>query len=140
MSHEKVDLEIQLSSSWWDLPPTAKVWLDDQLLLDAAIREPNVVKWSGNLGEGSHSIKIDLWGKNYNSQTILKEDKIVKDQLLNIDEILIDDIPMGFLLHQNSKYITEDGRDVKRCINLGWNGQWSFEFVVPVYIWLLENF
>lgn len=140
MSQEKVDLEIRLSGTWWNLPPSARVWLDDQILLDKEIRVPETIKWTGTLNEGPHFIKVDLHNKDYNRETILKDEKIIKDQLLNIDEILIDDIPMGFLLHQNSKYRTEDGRDVQRCINLGWNGQWSFEFNVPIYVWLLENF
>ena len=140
MSQEKVDLTINISGSWWRNPPAARVYLNNELLFDDLVRDPKEIKVkSVVLSEGNHTIRVELHRKLPN-ETVVQDGKIVKDQLLNIDEIKLDDIPLGYLLHQNSTYLTDDGKDVKNCVNLGWNGTWSFSFTVPVYIWLLENF
>jgi hypothetical protein len=75
--------------------------------------------------------------------TIVVDDKIIHDVLLNIDSILIDDIELDRLIWTKSVYYPEDKyapKLVENCVNLGWNGQWVLEFSSPVYLWLLENF
>ena len=79
---------------------------------------------------------------------------IVKDLLLNIDSIEIDEIDIGSLKWTASNYtpmypesytqhVLRTGQEIetelKNCVNLGWNGTWSLPFTSPVYIWLLEN-
>ena len=145
MNTEPIDIEIQLSSTFWDKPPKSKIFIDDSLIFDSEVKVPEVVKWSGSLAEGTHKIKIILENKD-KYQTVVKDDKIVKDQLLNIDAVLFDDIEIGNLCHTLSKYYPNKsvyGETspllVKNCVNLGYNGVWELEFNTPVYIWLLEN-
>jgi hypothetical protein len=110
------------------------------VLQSSEIREPTKIIWKGNLTEGAQSIRIALFDKDGKSETILDETgKLIKDQLLHIDSISIDEINLDSMLHTHGKFLAEDGRSVDSIINIGWNGTWSLEFQVPVYIWLLEN-
>ncbi len=141
MTTEEVELEINLSSTWWNNPPRCKVWIDNNVLFQTSeIREPIKIAWKGNLSEGEHEIRIALVDKNGITDTILGDDgKIAKDQLLNIDSILVDDIDLGQLVYKSGIFIANNGVSYPEMINLGINGTWSIKFQVPVYIWLLEN-
>ena len=141
MAAEEIEIEINLSSTWWNNPPRCKVWLNHEVLLQSSeIREPTKMAWKGNLAEGEHEIKIALIGKNGITDTISNDaGEIIKDQLLNIESILIDDIELGHLLNSSGKFVATNGDLLSNITNLGVNGTWSLKFQVPVYIWLLEN-
>lgn len=139
---EPVDISINLSSSFWKDAPKTKVYIDDNLIFDGEIVEPKEIKWSGNLSDGTHKLVIYLYDKD-KYQTVLENDKIIKDQILNIDAISFDEIDIGYLKHTMSKYYPDKNLNapllVNDCVNLGWNGRWELEFTIPIYIWLLEN-
>jgi hypothetical protein len=136
---EPIDISIALSSNFWKDPPKAKVYIDNTVIFDGEINEPKEIKWTGELTESKHKLIIELHGKD-KYQTILENNKIVKDQILNIDTITFDEIDIGYLKHTLSKYypINVD-ESIIGCVNLGWNGLWELEFTSPIYIWLLEN-
>lgn len=143
---EPIDIVINLSSSYWQDPPKAKVYIDDNLIFEDKIIESKEIKWSGDLTEDRHKLTIELFDKN-KYQTIVEDGKIIKDQLLNINSISFDEIDIGFLKHSLSNYYpnkdlyVEENTPllVKNCVNLGYNGKWELEFSTPIYIWLLEN-
>ena len=141
MLTEQVEIEINLSSTWWNTPPRCKVWIGNDVVLQSSeIRDPTKIVWKGNLTEGAQSIRIALFAKDGKSETILDETgKLIKDQLLHIDSISIDEINLDSMLHTYGKFLAEDGRNIDSIVNIGWNGTWSLDFQVPVYIWLLEN-
>jgi hypothetical protein len=74
---------------------------------------------------------------------VQNEDKsaIVKDMLLNVVSVEIDEIDIGHLLHSKSTFTGDDPTRpvLSNCVNLGWNGTWKLTFTSPFYIWLLEN-
>jgi hypothetical protein len=137
---EPVDIVIGLSSTFWKDPPKSKVYIDDNLIFDGHVDEPKEIKWVGNLTEDKHKIIVELYDKD-KYQTVLEDGKIVKDQILNIDLIMFDEIDIGYLRHTLSVYYADrkDNIIAKDCVNLGLNGRWELEFTTPVYIWLLEN-
>lgn len=140
---EQVDIEVLLNSSFWDKAPKAKVYVDDNLIFDNTVDQPITVKFNGELTEGKHKLIIELYDKD-KYQTILENGEIVKDQLLNIDAIIFDEIDIQFLKHSLSKYFpiqhsNDIPEELTNCVNLGYNGRWELEFTSPVYIWLLEN-
>jgi hypothetical protein len=136
---ESLDIKINLSSTFWREAPKTRVWVDDNLLLDGAIISPVELSWQGTLEDGEHSIRIELYGKEYVKETILEDGKIIKDQLLNIDDIFIDDISLSRMLYNLNKYAADTGVTHYNIINLGWNGTWEIKFHVPIYVWFLEN-
>lgn len=140
---EPIDIEITLTSAYWKDAPKTKVYIDNEIIFDGAIAEKKVIKYLGTLNEGNHKIIIELYGKD-KYQTVLENGNIIKDQLLNITNISFDEIDIGFLIWQKSKYypnIKENLAEypITQCTNLGWNGKWELEFTTPIYIWLLEN-
>lgn len=139
MSIETVKIELTVSPTFWDKAPIAKIWMNTDVLHTGELREPKTLTWEGQLIEGEHAIKIAYYGKDGRTQTIVENDVIVKDQLLNIDSLIIDDIAVDDVLWLNSEYVSEDGRKIDKIINLGVNGTWTFKFSSPVYIWLLEH-
>jgi hypothetical protein len=135
---EPIEIVIQLSSIFWKDAPKTRVYIDNNLIFDGEITEPKELKWNGDLTESKHKILIELYGKD-KYQTILENDKIVKDQILNIDSITFDEIDIGYLKHTSSTYYPNNLETINNCVNLGWNGRWELEFTTPIYIWLLEN-
>lgn len=137
---DETEIVVNLSATFWDLAPKAKVYINDQLIFDSIVDKETKIKWQSVLEDGEHSLTIELYDKNYGIQTIVENDKIIKDQLLNIDTICFDDIDIGYLKHSLSNYYPNESNEViKNCANLGVNGKWELKFTCPIYIWLLEN-
>ena len=137
MESEPVNIKLTLSGTYWDDKPKARVYVNNEVIFDNEVSEAVNVNWTGNLPEGEHSLIVELYDKN-KYQTVLENEKIIKDQLLNIDEVKFDDIDIGLLKHTLSTY-THDNVVEDSCVNLGINGKWELKFSMPIYIWLLEN-
>ena len=87
-----------------------------------------------------------LPGRRSSAPPVSQPNDIVKDMILNIDDVIIDDISLGNLLW-SAEYILDEkqiyqGQEIDRldgCVNLGWNGTYVLKFSSPFYIWLLEK-
>jgi hypothetical protein len=154
MSTETLKFKITLSGTFWDKRPKFSIWIDEVKIQDGEITgaEHQTIEFSQEITEDtSHQLKIRLENKEDTDVVKNNDDpvnfKVVKDMLLNIEDITIDDISLGNLLWSHSKYypdqkknITgEEGECLTECVNLGWNGTYIVEFSSPIYIWLLEN-
>jgi hypothetical protein len=143
---ENLHFKIGLSGTYWGKKPSYSILLNDQIITSGEITgesdEVLFVEFDSELAEGDCTLKIRLENKT-NADTVQNEDRteIVKDMLLNIVSIEIDEIELGNLLYSLSEYTGDDpSRPVlKNCVNLGWNGTWCLPFTSPVYLWLLEN-
>lgn len=140
---ETVEIKINLSSNYWeDRYPGARVYVNEELIFDSLIKQPEEINWNGDLNEGDHTITIEMYNKNDGDTVLDDEGNFLKDVILNIDNISIDDIDLEQLLHNNSVYYpkSEFAPEVlEQCVNLGWNGRWELKFDVPTYLWFLEN-
>lgn len=145
---ESLNFDITLSGNFWDKRPEFSIWLNDEKIIQDIISldDSQIIKFSRDLEEGQHILKIRLENKDQKTDTILEDGIIVKDMLLNIDDISIDGISIGNLLWSaeylldtpqlyNNKTITQ----LDNCVNLGWNGSYILKFSSPFYIWLLEK-
>ncbi len=149
-STEIVDFSVKLSSIWWDKIPHAIIRVDDELIVEGDIakeyeKESETFKFQKELSEGKHTLSIEFSNKT-NDDTLLENGKIVKDMLLSMDEILIDDIELGYLAVTSNKfYVNKDIRPeqpdiIEKMPPLsGFAGKWEIEFSCPTYIWFLEN-
>lgn len=141
---EVVEICVKLSSTFWNQPPKVKVFVDDLMIFNADVNSPESIFWSGPLEDGEHTLTIELYDKEI-YQTVVENGNIIKDQILNVDALLFDDIEVGYLRQALSKYypnkaIYKDAPDIlEQCVNLGYNGKWEFKFSCPTYLWLLEN-
>jgi hypothetical protein len=147
MQEENLKIDISLTGTYWDKKPQFSVWLDDHVVTQSEISSTaeQIVSFERKVDEGSHKLKIRLENKN-NSDTIVENSEVVKDMLLNINDITIDNISLGNLLW-SAEYILDKpqlykGQTIDHldgCVNLGWNGTYVLKFTSPFYIWLLEK-
>jgi len=147
MQEENLNFKISLTGTFWDRRPQFSVWLDDHVVIQSEISSEaeQIVNFERRVDEGPHELKIRLENKTVND-TVIENGEVVKDMLLNIDDITIDDISLGNLLW-SAEYIldnnqTLNGKEIDHldeCVNLGWNGTYVLKFSSPFYIWLLEK-
>lgn len=144
---ETLKFKIGLGGTYWDNRPAYSI------LINGVEQVSNIVggesdtiqyeEFTVDLEEDQqHTLSIRLNNKT-DSDTIQNSDctEIVKDMLLNIHSIEIDDIELGQLVWAASEFIADDNArpTLKNCVNLGWNGAYTLSFTTPFYLWLLEN-
>jgi hypothetical protein len=143
---ETLHFRIGLAGSYWNKRPEYTILINDSEVsraqIDHASAETFYVEFEHEIVEGPCTLKIRLENKD-DSDTIQNEDKkaIVKDMLLHIRTVEIDEIDLGNLVYTKTRFIGDDPDrpTLDKCIDLGWNGAWILEFESPFYIWLLEN-
>ena len=152
-SKEEVNIEISLASHWYRLPPHVKVYLDDELIEDFLLSEKvddnqrKVVKIKKELDEGDHTIAIEYLDKEHIDTAQDEDGNIIADHLVQLVDIEIDEISLGYLCTKKSKYYPcKQARIENRLpdyleniVCFGYNGRYELSFQVPTYIWFLEN-
>jgi hypothetical protein len=145
-NEETINFKIVLNGTYWDKKPQYSVWLDDHVVVQSEVsKELHTVEFQSTISEGNHSLKIRLENKSIDD-TVVENGEVLKDMLLNIDDISIDDISLGNLLwtaeyklDEPQIYKGETINQLDGCVNLGWNGTYILKFTSPFYIWLLEK-
>tara|TARA_R110000824_G_scaffold139220_1_gene304243 strand:- start:192 stop:671 length:480 start_codon:yes stop_codon:yes gene_type:complete len=157
MATEKLKFKLELYATMWDKPPVADIKIDDKSYFKEEITstkdKPTIIEFEHELEENKqYNLIINRLGKGKN-QTIVEDEKIVKDQLLHIKSIEIDEIDIGSLIYdgvytpeypeqwatQQAKAGNKLPKTIKNSPDLGHNGTWTFTFTSPFYMWLLEN-
>ena len=143
---ETLHFKIGLAGTYWAKQPEYSILINDKTYNTGTVTEPSeetfYVEFDVEVEEGPCTLKIRLENKDW-TDTVQNEDKtaIVKDMLLNIRSVEIDDINLGNLIYTKTQFVGDDpARPVlDKCQDLGWNGAWILAFDSPFYIWLLEN-
>jgi hypothetical protein len=148
MNEEKLSFVVTLSGTFWEKRPQFSIWLDDKNVMQSEIPDSasHSLTFEHTVDEGPHSLKIRLENKDQLTDTVIENGEVVKDMLLNIDDITIDGISLGNLLW-SAEYKLDAPHEYKgqtidhldSCVNLGWNGTYILNFTSPFYIWLLEK-
>ena len=146
MSTERLHFKIGLGGTYWKKVPVYSILINDNVIftkeVDTATGDIGFVEFDYELAEGPSMLKIRLENKDW-TDTVQNNDKtaILKDMLLNIKSVEIDEIDLGNLIYSKSQFVgNEADRPVlTQCVDLGWNGSWELPFESPFYIWLLEN-
>ena len=157
MATEKLKFKLELYATTWDKPPHVEVIINDKSFFKDDIRgtedKPDIIEFEHELQENEkYELKIVRSGKT-NSQTVVENGKMIKDQLLHIKYIEIDEIDIGPLVYEGeytpeypepwATQQREAGNDLKdsfkNVTQMGFNGIWKFRFASPFYMWLLEN-
>tara|TARA_B100000424_G_C22932896_1_gene496238 strand:+ start:1551 stop:2030 length:480 start_codon:yes stop_codon:yes gene_type:complete len=157
MATEKLKFKIELYSTMWDKPPHVEILINDDLQYKGDITEtenkPNIIEFEYEMEEKEYSLVINRSGKGKNQTIVNENGDILKDQLLHIKNINIDEIDIGALVYEGvytPKYPEpwatqqrESGNDLrdsfKNVTKMGFDGEWRFTFSSPFYMWLLEN-
>ena len=157
MTTENLKFKIQLYAQYWDKPPVAEIIIGDQSKFKQEItgteQNPNVIEVYQDLEEGKeYKIVIHRTNKD-DSQTVVDNNQIIKDQLLFIKSIEIDEIDLGGLIYEGlyhpqypelwASEQKQAGKELpvsfKNVTSMGHNGRWEITFTSPFYMWLLEN-
>ncbi len=157
MATEKLKFKLELYATMWDKPPIADIKINEKSYFKEEITgtndKPTIIEFEHELEENkSYNFIIDRLGKDP-KQTIVEDGKIVKDQLLHIKSMEIDEIDIGSLVYDGvykpnypepwASQQTEAGNKLpesyKNVTQMGHNGTWTFTFESPFYMWLLEN-
>ena len=157
METEKLKFKLELYATMWNKPPVAEILINNKSCfkqeISATEDKPHLIEFEHELEEGkSYSIIIDRSGKD-KTQTVVKDGKITKDQLLHIKSIEIDEIDIGGLVYEGvykpnypEPWATQQAEagnklpeTLKNVTQMGHNGTWTFTFKSPFYMWLLEN-
>lgn len=156
MSTEKIHFKIGLSGTYWEKKPHFTISIDDKEYVNAHITKESdateFVEFDCEVEEEkSHVLRIRFDNKDLSD--VVKDNPdpvnftIVKDMLLNLVSIEVDDIDLGNLPHLISVYKYDAPQDypevgsteIDRCVNFGTNGTYELEFSSPFYLWLLEK-
>ena len=158
MATEKLKFKLELYATMWDKPPHAEILVGDKSYYNDDITgtedKPNVIEFEAEFNEDT---KVDLIinrsGKGVNQTVVNDKGDLLKDQLLHIKRIEIDEIDLGSLVFTGlytPKYPepwatqqAESGKELREAFTnvtrMGHNGEWKFTFTTPFYMWLLEN-
>lgn len=162
MGTEKLKFKLELYATYWQIPPHAEILVNEHSCFKGNItgteQKPEVIMFEHELEEGKdynltimRSGKAQSKGKN---QTVVDEKgDIVKDQLLNIKGIEIDEIDIGSLVYSGTytpqypepwaTQQVEAGIELRKTFTnvtqMGHDGEWQLKFASPFYMWLLEN-
>jgi hypothetical protein len=158
MATEKLKFKLELYATMWDTPPHAEILVDDQSHFKGDItgteEKPNVIEFEQELEEDKEYIlTIDRSGKGRNQTVVNDKGDVLKDQMLYIKNIVIDEIDIGSLVYEGvytPKYPepwatqqleagVELRESFKNVTAMGHDGTWKFKFSSPFYMWLLEN-
>jgi len=158
MGTEKLKFRLELYATMWDKPPHAEILINDENHFKGEItgteKKPDVIEFDVTLDEGKeYNIVINRSGKSKGQTVVNSNGDIIKDQLLHIKNIEIDEINIGSLVFEGvytpkypEPWATQQ-RDAglelqesfKNVTQMGHNGTWTFKFESPFYMWLLEN-
>jgi len=158
MATEKLKFKLELYATMWDKAPHAEILIDDKShytdYITGSEEKPTVIEFEQEVEEGkSYELIIKRSGKLRNQTVVDDKGVIVKDQLLNIKSIEIDEIEIGSLVYEGvytpdypepwATQQKEAGNELiesfKDVTQMGHDGTWRFKFESPFYMWLLEN-
>ena len=158
MATEKLKFKLELYATMWDQPPVAEVKINSKSYFKSEItsteQSPTLIEFESELTEESeYSLIIERSGKGKNQTVLDSKGEIIKDQLLHIKGIEIDEIDIGALVYDGvytprypepwATQQRESGQDLKdsfkNVTKMGFDGEWKFTFQSPFYMWLLEN-
>jgi hypothetical protein len=158
MGTEKLKFKIELFATMWDKSPHAEIMIDDKQFFAGDItgtnEKPDTIVFETELeDEKKYDFKIISTGKTQNQTIINDKGDILKDQLLHIKSIEIDEIDIGGLVYEGiytpqypepwATQQRDSGKELKKSFKnvtqMGHNGEWKFTFTSPFYMWLLEN-
>lgn len=154
LDQEKLQFKIGLSRSTVRKAPEFSIKIDGveilHKVLNSNLNSVEYFDFEHEISEGNHVLEIILMNK-VTADTVKDENEnIVDDLILHIKSIEIEGIEMDSLKWSLSNYYPiypeayqneqqKQVKEVKNCVDLGWNGSWQFPFSSPFYIWLLEN-
>src|SRR5210317_2154737 len=105
MATEKLKFKLELFATMWNKPPHAEIMIDNKGHFAGDITgtedKPDVIEFEHELKEGeAYELIIKRSGKGKNQTVVNEKGDLIKDQLLHIKDIEIDEINIGALVYE----------------------------------------
>jgi len=158
MATEKLKFKIELFATMWMKAPHVEIMVADKSYFKGDITttedKPQMIEFTHEFEEGeSYELVLKKTGKTLDQTVVNDKGDILKDQLLHIKSIEIDEIDIGALVFEGvytpeypEPWATQQAstgnklpETLKNVTKMGHNGKWTFTFGSPFYMWLLEN-
>lgn len=142
-SDSKISFSISTSDS--AVAIGISVWIDETCLYQVDhLVEPKQFEHNLPKDEGDHELRIVMTGKTTDHTQIDELGNIVKDVVIHLSNVLIDNTAITQLFIDKCVYThnfngTQSQVQEKFYGSAGCNGVISFKFTTPAYQWLLEN-
>jgi hypothetical protein len=153
---ETLKIKLGLKPTYWNDIPEFCVSFNNKVLTQGTVTVPSgeveFLEFEVTNDGDTGVLSVELMNKDYKRNTVKSESgedyTIVKDLLLDIEHLYVDDIDLGNIVYTTSEYRPDypdhyqsDNRlaVITGTKTLGWNGTWSIAWGNPFYIWLLEN-
>lgn len=93
---------------------------------------------------GDHCLEITLSGKLPGHTKIDQQGLILEDRRLIIEDVSLDTVSLGKILHENTVYVhdrngTTPMTEHRFYGEMGCNGTVKLRFTSPIFLWLLEK-
>jgi hypothetical protein len=140
---EKLKIKIGVEPIFFNHPPNLRISVNNTTLVDGPLREPTIIEREVDFTEDQiHTLDFTLHDKSKYDTEVDSDGNIVKDTLVKISELEIDDIDITGMLpvDQEKFYYKHDSGTVEPFYDtMGVNGTATVEFTSPFYQWLLET-
>jgi hypothetical protein len=127
------------------VPLGLEIWLDNNCVLDLdKVTQQQMFEAVCSDSDGEHELQFVLKNKQSEHTTVATNGEIVKDAVLHISNIQINDIGLEQIVSDLAVYThdfnhTQPQQTQPFYGTLGCNGTVTLKFTTPVYLWLLEN-
>ena len=157
MATEKLKFKLEIYSAYFKNPPIVDIKIGDNSYFNKEItsteKQPTVIEFEHDCeNDKTYTLNLIRSGKTIRD-TVIKDDKIIADQMLYLKYFEIDEIDLGSLVYegvytpiyaepwasQQAKAGIKLPKTLKNITKMGHNGTWAFTFTSPFYMWLLEN-
>ena len=128
-------IEFNFSATKCNGWPKLKFYIDGNLYENYKfISDSADVKLLIDLPDANHILQIELYGKTYNN-TFVQNDVIIKDQVVTLDSIKIDNVKLPDLFLFRGRFTNNP--DTPQ-LTWGINGFWSWTFSTPIINWAVN--
>lgn len=149
-----ISVEIILEPNYIKSPPQVDIYINNKKIKTCIFDKANKsVKYKFDIeSQTENTIRMHRYGKT-NKDTVIVDGKTIEDQTLNIENIIIEKIPLENLLHLGTFYpdYPEPWATQQRKLGVNLpesetyrskiyhNGNWYFNFETPIHPWFFSN-
>lgn len=118
--------------------PKLKFLIDGDLYHDYEFLDNTAfVELPLDLITGNHVLDIELYDKTFNN-TLVIDGVIIKDQLVTLEEIFVDNVKVPDFVKYQGIYKVGDTK-TPQALTWGVNGTWTLNFEYPIIDWILDQ-
>ncbi len=144
-NNEQITLRCTLSYTDPSVPLGMRIFIDNKIIYENLhIQHEQQVEYCLPDSDAEHQLIFELFGKLPEHTKIDQDGAIIKDALLLIKNVSIDEIDISQVMEKLAVY-SHDFNGTQSSLDdvfrgaLGCNGTVRLNFSTPLYLWLLEN-